>query len=735
MHQKSFFSEHFRQASFLPLLLCVCVAANALETETEQGEQTVTETQQTGETETETDAKPKKEFDMDDLYKMEIEEITDVPVTSSTGMESRVSEAPNTIRVFDAGEIARLNARTVSDVLKTVAGVQVQLKSQGREKIWIRGSQSEFNNKIALYVDGIPYRNVFGGFPVDEEIPIESIESIEIIRGPGSALYGANAFSGVINIKTFWRKDKNKDKDDGKKYRKNRIKAGVGERDTALAYVSLGHDFEGLAKVMLEGKWWTSDGRKPRFDSTGEANHRTGDQDLDHLRFKASALDDELRFSASYNKFENSRVDRPFDNDNLRKNEHLRFSLAYEHRFDEMWKVDFNAYYTSTERQEFENSYQDLNGVRGDLTHSWTFIDRTELYGGKLAVNITPSEFNDVLVGMEYKRERLAESIFYDNMTGEKLTFVEDPAYQKLALNSYSFFIQARQDLWSKATQFTAGLRFDKLDLFSDQFSYRFGLTHAFDENFYIKLLYGTAYRAPNFVEFTRAPTGSALPDVETMETAEIQFGYQSDKLRADLTFYYNQYNDYLFRKNSFHENSRNLNSGVFGNIDDIDILGMDFESRFKFNENLSGFLNVAWTNARSESQEQLMPLLANWTVAAGLDWQQDLWGGTLHFNNHIIGYAARKDWGANIWNAGQQQRYDNRSDEFNDGYIIWNTGLHYERSLGDKLGLRLSLTVHNLLDTEYYTQSLTPPRSDRIANFDTQYQGRHGRLSVTLSF
>ncbi len=724
-HQKSFFSRRSWQSKWLPLLFCLCSLANATEPEDKKN-------------------KKQNEPGMEELLDMEsFKLLADALVSSSTGgILTKLSAAPNTIRIFDASEIARLNAYTVSDVLKTVAGVQVQMKSNGREKIWIRGSQSEFNNKIALYVDGIPYRNVFGGFPIDEEIPIESIASIEIIRGPGSALYGANAFSGVINIRTFWRETPKDDADKDsngkarKNYRKNRIKAGVGQRDTALAYVSLGHEFKGIAKVMLEGKWWTSDGRKPRFDSTGEANHRTGDQDLNHLRFKASAFDDELRFSASYNKFENSRVDRPFYRDNLRKNENLRFSLAYEHRFNEMWKVDFNAYYTRTERREFENTYQRVNGERGGLAESFEFVDTTEMTGGRLAVNMTPSKYNDLLLGMEYKRERLAESKFFDNLTGEQLTFVEDPDYQKLALNTYSFFIQARQNLSEDdSTQFTAGLRFDRLDLFSDQFSYRFGLTHAFDENFYIKLLYGTAYREPNFVEFTRAPTGSTLPDVETMETAEIQFGYQSDEFRADLTFYYNQYNDYLFRKNSFHENSQNLNSGVFSNIDDIDIFGVDFESKFKFNDNLSGFLNVGWTNARSEGQEQLMPLLTNWTVAAGLDWQMDLYGGKLHFNNHMIGYAARKDWSANIWEAGQQQRYDNRSDEFNDGYIVWNTGLHYERKFGDELGMRVDLTVHNLLDTEYYTQSLTPPRSNRVANFDTQYPGRHGRLSVTLSF
>ncbi|NOQ36562.1 MAG: TonB-dependent receptor plug domain-containing protein [Methylococcaceae bacterium] len=717
----SSFIFNSQQCKCLPFLLCLCTAVSV-------------------------NAEENNKDDMDKLFDEPLEKVLDYKIEStkgSTGIKTSLTKAPSSIKIFNEKDIAQLNARTVSDVLRTLAGVQIQIKSNNRLKIWIRGSQSEFNNKIGLYVDNTPYRNVFGGFPIDEEIPIESIKSIEVIKGPSSALYGANAFSGVINIKTFMPKDygkqlvKDGEKTLVKEGKKNLVKGGVGERDTALAYISLGHNFEGLAKVLLEGKFLTTDGRKPRFDSTGEANHRTGDQDLNHLRFKASALDDKLLFSASYNHFENVRVDKASHRDNSRKNKNLRFSLAFEHAFNKVWEIDLHAYYTNTERREFENNFQRIAGNRGDLAESFEFVDETEMMGFKATTTVTPSDDNAVHFGFEYKRERLATSEFFDNLTGETLTFVEDPTYQKIALNSYSFFIQARQNLWSKDTQFTAGLRFDKLDLFADQFSYRFGLTHSFLDDFYVKLLYGTAYRAPNFVEFARAPTGSDLPDVENMETLEFQLGYKNDELglSADATFYYNQYNDFIFRKNSFHENSQNLSAGVFSNVDDLDIIGADFESKWKIDENWSTFLNIGWSNSRSEGQEQLMPLLTNWTLASGVDWTTEIGSGTLSFNNHIVAYSNRTDWSPDLWDAGQQQRYDNRGDQLNDGYLVWNTGLHYKQPLGDALALSVDFTVHNLLDNEYYTQSLTPPSSDRIANFDTQYQGRHGRLSVSLSF
>jgi len=70
-----------------------------------------------------------------------------------------------------------------------------------------------------------------------------------------------------------------------------------------------------------------------------------------------------------------------------------------------------------------------------------------------------------------------------------------------------------------------------------------------------------------------------------------------------------------------------------------------------------------------------------------------------------------------------------------NDAFVVWNTGLHYNWELGGNQRLQFDLTVHNLLDEIHYTQSLTPPRSDRIANFDTQYQGRHTRFAMSYAW
>jgi outer membrane cobalamin receptor len=316
-----------------------------------------------------------------------------------------------------------------------------------------------------------------------------------------------------------------------------------------------------------------------------------------------------------------------------------------------------------------------------------------------------------------------------------------NPKYQDVALSTYSFFLQDTQDILSKQTQFTAGVRFDVLDLFHNQFNYRLGLTHAFDNGVYAKLLYGTAYRAPSFVEFTRDYVGIDLPDVEKVQTLEGQIGYQSEKMRLSLTGYRNSYNNVLQRRNSF--NTPNLTaqeeSGSFKNFDHQTIIGAEFEAAVTFDENWKGFLNTSWSKAESRDAQQKLPLLADWTVATGLEWSQKIYAGDLVFNNQLVIYGKRKDWQPNLWQNSNEQRFPNRPSSLNDGFATWNSSLHYRLPVvRDTQRVDFDLSAYNLLNKTYYTQSLTPPRtlsSDTTAYFDTQYQGRQVRFSVSYSW
>jgi outer membrane cobalamin receptor len=668
---------------------------------------------------------------MEDLVSTSFETLLDTAtVYSSNKIPTCISQAPSTISSYSYKEIQSLGSRTLSDLLSLVAGVQMQTVPNGRHRLWMRGVQAELNNKIALYIDGVPIKDAFGGFPIDEEFSIESVEKIEIIRGPGSALYGGSAFSGVINISTFQAGSK------AGKHTQNILKLGIGENNTHLAYATAEQNIADVVDVKLEGKWLDTDGRKPKYNREGQVNTRSNEQELASLRISLSALGGDLRFNGFYSQFDNDRVDKPLPLQNRVTDKKMRFSLSYKHQFSDDFGVDINAYHTETKRLEHEVTYTKSNLLDDDRR----YISHTTLSGVYSAINYRPVKSNQIVTGFEIKREAEPTSGYVNLLTDEFSNSTIEPGYQNLALMTYSVFWQDTQDIFSKNTQFTAGVRFDALDLFQNQFNYRLGLTHDFENGFSTKLLYGTAYRAPSFVEFTRSRAVDPVPTVEKMKTLEAQIGYQNKNLQLSLTGYRNSYKDLIQRANSFNTNSYTvgIDSGVFGNFDRQTIVGAEFEAQVSFDEHWKSFVNASYSHAKSYDATQKLPLLADWTVAAGLEWKEKVYSGDLIFNNQVVVYGKRKDWQDDLWLSGQQQRRPNRSSSFTDGYAVWNSSLHYKIPFANnKQLLDFNLTAHNLLNKKYYTQSLDSPSAAKgdIANFDAQYQGRQVRFSVSYSW
>lgn len=128
-----------------------------------------------------------------------------ITVSIATGSQQPLRRAPAVASVITAEDIAAMGATDLDEVLETVPGIHVSRNPSLYSPLWfIRGIYSQFNPQTLLLQNGVPMTtmfvgnkgNVWGGYPV------ENIARIEIIRGPGSALYGADAFAGVINIIT-----------------------------------------------------------------------------------------------------------------------------------------------------------------------------------------------------------------------------------------------------------------------------------------------------------------------------------------------------------------------------------------------------------------------------------------------------------------------------------------------------------------------------------------------------
>jgi len=651
----------------------------------------------------------------DEIAYLRAESLLDYTVVSSSKMAQKLADAPSIISAFNEADINRLGARTLSDVLQTVPGMQLQFKSNGRQKVWVRGVQSEFNQKILIYLDGVPFRDVFGDFAIDEELPLENVKRIEVIRGPGGTLYGANAYSAVINIYTYQPGEKNK----------YRAKLQYGNQNTRSAYFSADQDIK-IAKVLIDGKIMRSNGTTPEYDNTGNPNHRSREQGLNFVRLKTGFFDNELIVTGYFGEYQYQRVDIPFKTDNKRTHRNVYVDIAYQHSFNEQLSIEHKLNYTWRNRFENENTF--TNNSKQILTRSDNYTDRIELFNSRNYLTYKATEDNTLVAGFEIEHTHLNSDVF-NNLTGKATSLIIDPYYQGLGFTNYGILMQDTQSFLDKKLTLTAGLRYDVLQLFKNQLSYRVGLVYNFTPQVFAKLLYANAYRSPSTQEISRSPVDGARPESELIKTAEAQVGYQSKAATYTLTAYHNKLNGIITRNSDATASAKYLNSHKQS------ITGLEFESKFIFNDHFNGFLNGTVFHARDETDLQPTPLLANWTLSFGLNWHQKIAIGELFFDNNVMVYGKRQDWPASIWNPNQQQRYPNRMASFSDPFAIWNLGLHYEIKESFAKGLKLGLSMHNVTDAVYYSQNFTTPAANKPASFDNQYDRRQFVFSLDYSF
>ncbi|MBW2500750.1 MAG: TonB-dependent receptor [Deltaproteobacteria bacterium] len=144
-----------------------------------------------------------------DLTDLSLEELMNVEVTSVSKKAQSKSDTAAAITVITAEDIRRGGFTLIPEALRTVPGLQVARVDANRWAISARGFNSLFANKLLVLIDGRSvYTPTFGGTYWDvQDYPIEDVERIEVIRGPGGTIWGANAVNGVINIITKNSKD------------------------------------------------------------------------------------------------------------------------------------------------------------------------------------------------------------------------------------------------------------------------------------------------------------------------------------------------------------------------------------------------------------------------------------------------------------------------------------------------------------------------------------------------
>jgi len=187
----------------------------------------------------------------DDFTSFSLEDLMAVEVTTASKRAERASDAAAAVFVLTRDDILRSGSVTVADALRLVPGVNVAQINANSWAVTVRGFNSRFSNKLLVMIDGRSvYTPLFSGVLWDQQnIVLEDIERIEVVRGPGGTLWGANAVNGVINIITRSSRDT----------QGILVKAAVGGEYQAQALIRVGGKIGESGAFRVYGKFESFD--------------------------------------------------------------------------------------------------------------------------------------------------------------------------------------------------------------------------------------------------------------------------------------------------------------------------------------------------------------------------------------------------------------------------------------------------------------------------------------------
>ena len=446
-------------------------------------------------------------------------------------------DSPSTITVLNADDVRLSGATDVTDLLRRVVGVEVMSMAAGQPEISIRGFNRELNNKVLVLIDGRTVYWDFIGTTQWASLPIvlEEIQRIEVIRGPGSAVYGANAVTGVVNI----------------------ITKAPGERPETIASLEVG------APGYIRGSAMTS-GR------AGETAYRLSAGYREHGRWEkpedpgdGSAVvrffgDDEQSLSARAVRA-HGRIDRQVGADGF-----LSLSGGYVDGKGEIYNIGALGNFARNNT----NAYVRADGTFGPV-HARVFYNRVDGATGPWSAGpATAERLTSPFVAQTFDAELEAFGTFETGPVSHRVN--GGVAYRRKAIDDFSYLFSDDIDedhfaafVNEEATigdfRVVGSLRVDRhplpaIDL-SKTVSPRLAAIWRVDEDRALRVSGGTAYRVPTLVESymdTAIPTdndGVYVRDVgsrqlvpERIITLEAGFHDESTLYhQADVTVYYNR--------------------------------------------------------------------------------------------------------------------------------------------------------------------------------------------------
>ena len=630
----------------------------------------------------------------DDLTEMSLEALMDVEVTSVSKKPQKKSEAAAAIFVITNNDLSRWGVTNIPDALRYVPGLQVARIDANKWAITARGFNSRFANKLLVLIDGRSvYTPLFAGVYWEaNEVMLEDVERIEVIRGPGGTLWGANAVNGVINIITKSAADT----------QGTLVTAGIGNEEKGFSNIRHGGETSGGKHYRVYGKFRSVDtGGSLNTGIIPPAAH--DDSEIAQAGFRmdwGKDKSDTYTLQGDYYEGKGGQQllvatspspvidDADYDGGNL--------TWRWTHKAGTQSEYTLQAYYDYVSRDSAAlHEHRDTLDI--DFQH-----------------HVSRGETHDIVWGLNYR--------LISDDTDPTLIFALSPSSRDV--NLYSAFLQDEISLWDNQAKLTLGSKFEHNDYsgFEIQPSARFAWITDSGSTLWaaVSRAVRTPARGEHDVMLAVIPpppapppliiAGSADFESETMIAYEIGYRFTpTEKISVDLTAFYNKYDE--LRTTDISTPAPPL-AASFGNNMEGNTHGIEIDTRWMVNNWLDINANYSWLEVDLDLVKGSMDVISRSTEDASPQHQANIWF-TSDLGNHVeldtgiryvgsletfgfpktdsyVAFDARLGWspreGVDLSLVGQNL-FDSSHPEFNPDFIF-SIPTEVERSIYGKVTL-----------------------------------------------
>lgn len=608
-----------------------------------------------------------------DYFELSLEELLNINVITASKNEESISQAAAVIDVITKKHIEELNVNNLYELISMVPGIELIETFWGRTTLNFRGiTNQHYNNKVLMLINGTSvYEPVLGSYLL-EQVPINAIERIEIIRGPGSALYGSNAYSGIINIITKKGDEENKIDFD----------LSYGSFNTYSLGVSYSKVFNENTNLFVSANYSNTDGYP--FEIKKDEKNNSGS-----LNYKNKPIS----IFANFN-YGNLSLDFSFLDI---KKDHYGIVPVITFNGQHHWQRFYiNPKYfmpiNDSSNIQFSLKHYRYNNPKTTLGYGFAgFEDKkaynqvnAEVHSGEVQFNLKLANGIQNLSGLSYEHFISDPYNFFweeDNSLNHLTAFRNSHTGDQL-----SFYTQINYTKLDKLN-LLAGFRIVKdYDVGKPFFLPRVAIVYEIFDDFSTKFLYGEAFRSASFfekyVDTYNILYGSQALLPEKIQTIDFALEYNlPNQMKTRLNAYYIETKNGLDRKPSMNPAEQGPNALIYVNATKYKYYGLEFLIEGYINSLHNFMLNFAYKVGENKLDNIDLYGFAPFTVNGFFNYKTNNFSITPSFQY-----------------IGDRKGKSIREGEYKlDSYLIANLALNYKID-----NLKISLNFKNLLNQKY---------------------------------